>query len=217
MEDLLQHLQLEGIIKTEKVYKSMLQVDRADFTSFSPYSDSPKSIGYNATISAPHMHAYALQHLDPYCTNNIHILDVGSGSGYLTVALSKMINDTGVVVGVEHIDQLYNKSIENISKHHSNLLKEKKIILLNKDGRIGLKEYAPFKVIHVGAAAEKIPQALIDQLDKNGRMFIPVGGQYEGQWIYLVDKDEKGNISKQKLFSVSYVPLTDKESQLNMY
>ena len=128
-----------------------------------------------------------------------------------------MINDTGIVIGIEHIDDLYKKSIDNISKHHSNLLEDKKIILLNEDGRNGLKKYAPFKVIHVGAAAEKIPQELIDQLDKNGRMFIPVGGQNEDQWIYLVDKDEKGNISKQKLFGVTYVPLTDKETQLNRY
>ena len=215
MERLLTNLKYENIIKTEKVYNSMLQVDRADFTSHSPYYDSPQGIGYNATISAPHMHAYALEYLAPYCKDNIHILDVGSGSGYLTVALSKMINDSGKVIGIEHIDELYKKSIENISKHHSNLLQNKNIIMLNADGRKGIQDYAPFKIIHVGAAAEKIPQDLIDQLDKNGRMFIPVGGQYEDQWIYLVDKDENGNVTQKKLMCVTYVPLTDKEKQLN--
>ena len=218
MKNLLDQLKLENIIKTDKVYNSMLQVDRADSTkSHHPYYDSPQGIGYNATISAPHMHAYALEYLAPYCTNNINILDVGSGSGYLTVALSKMINDSGKVIGIEHIDSLYQKSIENISKHHSKLLKNKNIILLNADGRNGVKEYAPFKVIHVGAAAETIPKDLIDQLDKNGRMFIPVGGQNEDQWIYLVDKDENGNISKQKIMCVTYVPLTSKENQLNRF
>ena len=217
MEGLLNHLKYENVIKSDQVYNSMLQVDRADFAPNSPYYDSPQSIGYNATISAPHMHAYALEYLAPYCTNNINILDVGSGSGYLTVALSKMINDSGKVIGIEHIDSLYQKSIENISKHHSKLLKNKNIILLNADGRNGVKEYAPFKVIHVGAAAETIPKDLIDQLDKNGRMFIPVGGQNEDQWIYLVDKDENGNISKQKIMCVTYVPLTSKENQLNRF
>ena len=217
MKNLLEQLQRQGIIKSQKVFNSMLQVDRADFTSYSPYYDSPQGIGYNATISAPHMHAYALQYLEPYCSKNIHILDVGSGSGYLTVALSKMIDDTGVVVGIEHIDALYEKSKENISKHHSDLLKKEKLILLNEDGRKGIKKYAPFKVIHVGAAAEKIPEDLIEQLDKNGRMFIPVGGVYDDQWIYLVDKDKDGNISKQKLMCVTYVPLTDKEKQLNRF
>ena len=217
MEGLLNSLKYENIIKTDKVYNSMLQVDRADFTSHSPYYDSPQGIGYNATISAPHMHAYALEYLAPYCENNIHILDVGSGSGYLTVALSKMINDSGKVIGIEHIDELYKKSIENIKKHHSNLIDNKNIILLNADGRNGVKDYAPFKVIHVGAAAEEIPQDLIDQLDKKGRMFIPVGGQYEDQWIYLVDKDGNGNITKEKIMCVTYVPLTSKEKQLNRF
>ena len=217
MKNLLERLKLEGVIKSQKVFNSMLQVDRADFTSYSPYYDSPQGIGYNATISAPHMHAYALEYLEPYCSENIHILDVGSGSGYLTAALSKMINDTGVVVGIEHIDALYEKSKENISKHHSNLLANGKLILLNEDGRKGIKKYAPFKVIHVGAAAETIPEDLIEQLDKNGRMFIPVGGQFEDQWIYLVDKDSQGNISKKRLMCVTYVPLTDKEEQLNRF
>ena len=93
MKNLLEQLKLENIIRSQKVFNSMLQVDRADFSSWNPYEDSPQSIGYGATISAPHMHAYALEYLEPYCSENIHILDVGSGSGYLTVALSKIIKD----------------------------------------------------------------------------------------------------------------------------
>ena len=54
----------------------MLQGDRADFTSGYPYYDSPQGIGYNATISAPHMHAYALEYLEPYCSNSVHILGI---------------------------------------------------------------------------------------------------------------------------------------------
>ena len=217
MKQLLDELKSERVIKSDLVYKAMLQVDRADFTNSSPYYDSPQRIDFNATISAPHMHAYALEYLAPYCSEKIHILDVGSGSGYLTAALSKMINDTGVVVGIEHIKDLYKKSIENISKHHKNLLDDKKVILLNDDGRKGVKDYAPYKIIHVGAAAEEIPQHLIEQLDKNGRMFIPVGKVNEDQWIYLVDKNEKGEIKEQKIMGVSYVPLTDVKTQLNRY
>ena len=125
-----------------------------------------------------------------------------------------MINDSGIVVGVEHIEPLYKLSIQNISKHHKNLLNEKKVILDNCDGRLGYPQYAPYKAIHVGAAATKIPQELINQLDFNGRMFIPVGGQYESQWIYIIDKDSKGNISQNRVLSVNYVPLTDAEKQL---
>ena len=84
----------------------------------------------------------------------------------------------------------------------------------NCEGRLGYKTYAPYKAIHVGAAAPQIPKELINQLDKNGRMFIPVGGEYESQWIYIIDKDSEGNIKEKKVLSVNYVPLTDAKKQL---
>ena len=215
MEGLLQDLKRGGVLNSNKVYDAMKQVDRSDFTKYNAYDDSPQSISYNATISAPHMHCHALQYLESYLTEGAHILDVGFGSGYLTVALSKMINDTGIVVGIEHIKELYEFGEKNIQKHHKNLLDSKKIILVNEDGRKGYKAYAPYKVIHVGAAAEEVPKELIDQLDKNGRMFIPVG-TYD-QWIKVIDKDKNGNISEKKVMGVRYVPLTSKEKQLKGY
>jgi protein-L-isoaspartate(D-aspartate) O-methyltransferase len=83
MKTLLDSLKEKKIIKTEKVYNSMLKVDRKDFINKDPYEDLPQNINYNATISAPHMHAYALEYLSDYLIPNSHILDIGSGSGYL--------------------------------------------------------------------------------------------------------------------------------------
>ena len=83
MKTLLDSLKEKKIIKNEKVYNSMLKVDRKDFITKNPYEDLPQTINYNATISAPHMHAYALEYLSDYLTPNSHILDIGSGSGYL--------------------------------------------------------------------------------------------------------------------------------------
>ena len=83
MKSLLDHLVLSKVIQNERVYKAMLQVDRADFTDTFPYVDNPQYIDYNATISAPHMHAYALEYLSKYLVPSCHVLDVGSGSGYL--------------------------------------------------------------------------------------------------------------------------------------
>ena len=47
MKGLCDHLIKEGFIKTQKVYDSLMRVDRADFTKNYPYADSPQSIGYN--------------------------------------------------------------------------------------------------------------------------------------------------------------------------
>ena len=125
-----------------------------------------------------------------------------------------MINDTGLVVGVDHIQEIIDYSINNINKHHANLLKEKKIIIEKCDGRNGCSEYGPYDCIHVGAAAAELPQALIDQLANGGRLVIPVGEPGENQYIYVIDKDKDGKISKRKELCVSYVPLTSVEKQL---
>ena len=214
MKSLVQELQSKGVITKQQVYDAMLKVDRKDFCPSSPYNDNAQYIDYNATISAPHMHAYALVYLSEYLKEGNKVLDVGSGSGYLTVAMSKMMNDKGIVVGIEHIPELYDYGKTNINKNHSTLIKEGKIVLLKGDGRKGCKEYGPYKCIHVGAAAEEVPKALIEQLDNNGRLMIPVGSTKWNQEICLIDKDGNGKVTMQKVLSVSYVPLTSVEKQL---
>ena len=212
---LIMHLIQSNYIKTEKVVRAMLEVDRNDFAPQHPYDDRPISIGYNVTISAPHMHAFALEYLSDYCTKGAKILDVGSGSGFLTVALSKMTNDSGTVVGIDHISQLYNFGRQNIRKHHSELIRDGKVVLALGDGRKGYKKYGPYKAIHVGACSEEVPKELLNQLDYNGRMFIPVGKRRETQHIYIVDKNSYGKITCKSILSVCYGMLTDIDSQLN--
>ena len=75
-----------GLIKSSLVFQAMTKVDRANYVRSSSireaYSDSPQSIGYGATVSAPHMHAHAAEALLPYLKRGNKVLDVGSGSGY---------------------------------------------------------------------------------------------------------------------------------------
>ena len=72
----------------------MLAVDRKDFCSSEPYRDSPQPIGSNATISAPHMHAYALENLKERLHPGSKVLDVGCGSGYLAACMAIMVRTT---------------------------------------------------------------------------------------------------------------------------
>ena len=110
----------------------MLTVDRKFFTIHSPYNDSPQSIGHGATISAPHMHAYALEVLKDHLKEGNRALDVGSGSGYLVACFAMMVGKSGKVVGIEHIEELVKKSIENINKWDKNMLSSGNIKLLSK-------------------------------------------------------------------------------------
>ena len=217
MKELCEHLQRDGMLKSDKVYKALMSVDRADFSPHGPYEDRPQSISYGVTISAPHMHAYCLELLKDHLKIGGKALDVGFGSGYLTVAMSKMMEDKGTAVGIEHIKELCDFANKNISKHHKDLLDTKKVILINGDGRKGCPEYGPYDCIHVGAAAENLPQPLIDQLKNGGRLVIPVGQQGGDQYINIIDKDKNGKISITKTLGVSYVPLTSVNKQLSNY
>lgn len=78
----------------------MEKVDRQYYSPFHPYMDSPQPLGYGATISAPHMHAYALEYLEKVLLKAKKALDVGSGTGYLTVAMSMLAPKDCTVYGI---------------------------------------------------------------------------------------------------------------------
>jgi protein-L-isoaspartate(D-aspartate) O-methyltransferase len=214
MKELCDELELERWIQSRKVRTAMMQVDRADFASTNPYQNFPQPIPCNVVISAPLLHAYCLEALKDHLTEGSTVLDVGFGSGYLTVAMSKMMNDKGCVVGIEHIKNLYEWGMGNISKNHKNLLDEKKIELVLGDGRLGYKNKAPYKCIHVGAGARKVPEDILKQLDCGGRLVMPLGHP-DDQYIYFIDKDLNGNVKYTKGLSVCYVLLTSVKNQLN--
>ena len=58
----------------------------------------------------------------------------------------------------------------------------------------------PYDAIHVGAAAPTLPQPLVDQLARPGRMFIPIGTH--SQAVRQIDKDENGHVTEKELFGV---------------
>ncbi|MEE6476159.1 hypothetical protein FKM82_010998 [Ascaphus truei] len=88
--ELVTNLRKNGIIKSERVFEVMLGTDRRHFAKCNPYMDSPQAIGYQATISAPHMHAYALELLHDQLHEGAKALDVGSGSGILSACFARM-------------------------------------------------------------------------------------------------------------------------------
>ncbi|KAJ8771265.1 hypothetical protein K2173_026442 [Erythroxylum novogranatense] len=214
-KEMVKHLQTYGMIRSEKIAQVMEEIDRGLFVpdGTQAYVDSPMPIGYNATISAPHMHAMCLELLAENLKPGMRALDVGSGTGYLTACFGMMVGPQGRAVGVEHIPELVTSSVKNIEKSAAApLLKEGSLSVHVGDGRQGWPEFAPYDAIHVGAAAAEIPPALIEQLKPGGRMVIPVGNIFQD--LKVVDKKHDGSISVRSETSVRYVPLTSRDSQL---
>ncbi|KAJ2489563.1 hypothetical protein IWW37_003909 [Coemansia sp. RSA 2050] len=211
-DELVDNLVKARIVSSSQVISAMRAVDRAHFSKQHPYEDSPQGIGYGATISAPHMHGYALEGLVKYLKPGMRALDVGSGSGYLTACMAAMVGGNGHVVGIEHIPELADQSLVDLRARYPEWIDDKRIEIVTGDGRLGHKEGAPYDCIHVGAAAPKRPTELLAQLKAPGRMFVPVGTS--SQYIVVYDKDESGNVTEDRIMGVRYVPLTDAAMQL---
>lgn len=215
---LIDNLYKAGIIKSERVCAAMASVDRALYLESSSrgdaYQDSPSYIGFGATISAPHMHAYALEMLESRLRSGARALDVGSGSGYLTVCMAEMVGKQGRVFGIEHISDLVARARLSALADRKDLVDAKRLQFLTVDGFDGLPDSGPYDAIHVGAAAPHVPTTLVKQLKKGGRMIIPVGPEYGDQYLMQIDKGTDGSVKQSKMMGVRYVPLTTKSHQL---
>ena len=131
--------------------------------------------------------------------------------------MAHMVGPTGYTVGIDHIKELTEIAINNIKKDCPELLNSGQTMLVTGDGRKGYLDEAPYDVIHVGAAADGVPEALHQQLKPGGRMIVPVGPEGKTQYLEQHDKMENGRITVKRLMGVRYVPLTSKERQMHLY
>ena len=188
-------------VKDVGVLKAVQKVEREKFVPEKyrdlAYSDNPLPIGHQQTISQPYIVAYMPEHLQVSKSHNV--LEIGTGSGYQAAILAELAHH---VFTIEIIPKLA-ESAEKVLME----LAYENITLRTGDGYKGWPEEAPFDRIMVTAAPNEIPEKLVEQLAPNGRMILPVGGSIFAQYLWLVQKDQEGIVTKEKILAVRFVPM----------
>ncbi|KPJ87720.1 MAG: protein-L-isoaspartate O-methyltransferase [Gammaproteobacteria bacterium SG8_11] len=160
------------------------------------YEDTSLPIGYGQTISQPYIVARMTEILLEADTILEKVLEVGTGSGYQTAVLAKLVRS---VYSVERI-----RPLQDSARRRFQELNLYNIMLHHSDGAWGWQDHAPYDGIIVTAAPAQIPESLLEQLSVGGRLVTPVGGQQ--QQLIVITKTQAG-YEQQVVKQVTFVPM----------
>jgi protein-L-isoaspartate(D-aspartate) O-methyltransferase len=160
------------------------------------YQDHALPIECGQTISQPYVVAYMTELLELQPQHRV--LEIGTGSGYQAAVISRIASQ---VVSVERYRTLAEHARKALDRAgYTN------VEVIVGDGFEGARHRAPFDRIVVTAAAEEVPQALVDQLAEGGLLVLPLGPHSGPQHIVRLRKSGEG-VSREELIAVRFVPL----------
>ena len=160
------------------------------------YEDHALPIDCGQTISQPYVVAYMTQLLELQTRHRV--LEIGTGSGYQAAVISRI---AAMVVSIERYRRLAQRA-----RKIFDMIGYTNIEVISGDGLEGAPQRAPFDRIIVTAAAEEIPDNLVDQLGDDGILVLPLGPRDGPQEIVRLRKAEEG-IKREDLIPVRFVPL----------
>jgi len=162
------HVKARGI-GDERLLQAMRDVPRHLFVpsvvASQAYGPGALPIGAKQTISQPYIVARMIELLELRGTEKV--LEIGTGTGYQAVVLSKLC---AKVFSIERINELALRAAELIRA-----LKVHNATVKVFDGTYGWSDQAPFDRIIVAAAAPAVPDPLVQQLARTGRLVVPIG------------------------------------------
>jgi protein-L-isoaspartate(D-aspartate) O-methyltransferase len=158
--------------------------------------DRALPIGFDQTKSQPRTVSNMLTLLD--ARPGQRVLDVGSGSGWTTALLGKLVGPQGRVLGVELVPELVAWSRDNLAAYGMDWVG----VSQAEEGVLGLPAEAPFDRILVSAEASTLPNPLVDQLADGGLMVVPVSGR-----LIAVERTSADDVTVQQHGHYQFVPL----------
>ena len=174
-------------ISDQAVLRAMDEVPREYFVAAefadSAYADQALPIACGQTISQPYVVAYMTEQLEVEPQHRV--LEIGTGSGYQAAVLSRLARE---VVSIERY-----RTLADAARERLKTLGYANVDVLVGDGFAGVPERAPFDRIIVTAAAEEVPEALVDQLAEGGKMVLPLGPRHGTQYIVKLTKARTAN------------------------
>ena len=199
---------MERDITDPEVLAVMGEIRREEFVlekyRSQAYADGPLPIGDGQTISQPYIVALMTQELK--VNRNCEVLEIGTGSGYQTAVLSKLVKQ---VYTIERFAQLAELAQAVLGR-----LCVENVKFFVGDGSCGWPAFLPlaggregrkFDRIMITAAVPKLPQPLIDQLAEGGFLVAPVG--YGPVQELVVCEKQKGKITERVICEVRFVKL----------
>lgn len=163
------------------------------------YEDHPVPIGYAATISQPFIVAEMTRLLEP--AKNHRVLEIGTGSGYQAAILAQLVKH---VYTIEIVPELAKSAAKILGE-----LGYANVTVRQGDGYQGWPDQAPFERIILTAAPHDVPQTLLDQLARGGKLVAPVGSGF-GQELVVIDKNPDGKLRRRSAGAVAFVPMVRK-------
>jgi protein-L-isoaspartate(D-aspartate) O-methyltransferase len=160
------------------------------------YADRAMPIACGQTISQPYVVAYMTEQLD--VRREHRVLEVGTGSGYQAAILSQLAGQVFTVERYRTLAETARRTLEGLGYDN--------VTVVVGDGLNGVPEHAPHDRIIVTAAAEAIPQVLVDELAEGGVMVLPLGEHSGPQRIVKLTRGA-GGVTQQELIWVRFVPL----------
>ena len=189
-------------IKDERILDAMREVPRHRFVpqvvAAKAYGPGALPIGKGQTISQPYIVARMIELLD--LSGNEKVLEIGTGTGYQAVVLSKLC---AKVFSIERVNELALRATETIRE-----LKIHNVSVKVFDGTYGWSDQAPFDRIIVAAAAPEVPEPLLQQLKRTGKLVIPIGPEGSQRLALVTRVGTQWRIEDRG--SAEFVPLVGK-------